>query len=316
MLVQAPSVLRAQARKKINLAIHWIPRGDFCAYYLALERGYYAQAGMDVSIQHLLGNGAALQALSAGTAQFIHADLTQMLQVQGKSPEPLMRSLAIATNKTGTTLFFKNGHGISKPKDLEGHSIVDSAGSTARALFTLVAKANKIDESKVVWKTAAGNAKVALMLQGEADAVATGLWARVGILTKLKADELGQFPFGDWGANIHGDGVISTQKLISEDRALVKGFVQATLRGYKEGFADPDAAADAIRKHHIELKKDSVVAEFKITRDLAIGPPQKAHGIGYHDPAAMKATYDFVVTGLNQPISRPVTDLYTNDFIG
>lgn len=43
--VHAPGILRAQAGKKINFAIHWIPRGDFAAYYLARERGYYAQAG-------------------------------------------------------------------------------------------------------------------------------------------------------------------------------------------------------------------------------------------------------------------------------
>jgi NitT/TauT family transport system substrate-binding protein len=314
-LMQAPSILRAQTPKKINFAIHWIPRGDFAAYYLARERGYYAQAGLDVSIQHALGNGPALQAIAAGTAQFCHADVTQMLQLQGRNPESRMRSLAIAADRTGTTLFFRKGKGINTPKDLEVRSNVDSAGSTARALFKLVEKANKIDDDKVIWKTAAANAKAALMVQGEADAVATGLWSRVGLLKLMKADELGQFPFGDWGANIHGDSVMSSEAFINENLDLVRGFVKATLRGLQDGFADPQAAVDAIRKQHIELIQENVLAEFEITRDLALGAPQKSHGIGYHDPEKMKVTYDAVVNLMGQPIARPVTDFYTNEYL-
>ncbi len=315
-LVQAPAIVRAQAARKINFAIHWIPRGDFAAYYLARERGYYAQAGMDVTIQHVLGNGPALQAVAAGTAQFCHADVTQMLQLQGRNPESRMRSLAIAADRTGTTLFFRKGKGINTPKDLEGRSIVDSPGSTAKALFTMVEKANKIDGSKVTWTNAAANAKIALMIQGGADAVATGLWSRVGILKSMKPEELGQFPFGDWGANIHGDSVMASEAFINGNRDLVRSFVKATLRGFKEGFEDPNAAVDAIRKQHIELIKESVLAEFEITKELAIGAPQKAHGLGYHDPARMQATYDAVTNLMGQPIAKPVTDFYSNDYLG
>lgn len=315
-LVQAPGVLRAQAGKKINFAIHWIPRGDFAAYYLARERGYYAQAGLDVTIQHVLGNGPALQAVAAGSAQFCHADVTQMLQLQGRNPETRMRSLAIAADNTGTTLFFKKGRGINTPKDLEGRTIVDSAGSTAKALFTLVEKANKIDGSKVTWKNAAANAKAALMVQGEADAVATGLWSRVGLLKTMKPEELGEFPFGNWGANIHGDSVMASEAFVNDNKELVGAFVKATVRGMKEGFADPKAAVEAIRKQQIELNADAVMAEFEITKALAVGEPQKAHGIGYHDAAKMTATYDAVVNLIGQPIARPVTDFYTNSFLG
>jgi NitT/TauT family transport system substrate-binding protein len=315
LLIQSPAVLRAQANKKINMAIHWIPRGDFAAYYLARERGYYAQAGLDITFQHVLGNGPALQAIAAGTAQFCHADLTQMLQLQGKNPESRMRSLVIAADRTGTTLFFRKGKGINTPKDLEGRSIVDSAGSTARALFTLVEKANKIDSSKVTWKTAAANAKAALMVQGEADAVATGLWSRVGLLKSMKEEELGQFPFGDFGADIHGDSVIASEAFVNDNRDLVRGFVKATIRGFKEGFAEPAAAVEAIRKQHIELVKENAIAEFEITKDLALGAPQKAHGIGYHDPEKMKTTYDAVVNLIGQPIARSVADFFSNDYL-
>lgn len=312
-----PAVVRAETpgRKAINLTIHWIPRGDFGAYYLALQRGYYSQVGLDVTIHHVLGNASALQALSAGTAQFCHADITQMFQLQGKSPKPGMRSIALATDQTGTTIFFKKGRGIKTPKDLEGRTVLDSAGSTAKSLFTLVAKANGVDENKVIWKTAAANAKVALMLRDQGDGVATGLWAEVQIEPKLKPGELGEFPFGEWGANIEGDAAMTSDSFLADNKKLVKGFVQATVKGYKEGFADPKSAAAAIIARHPELDLKNTTKEFEITRRLALGSAQKQHGVCYQDPERMKATYDAVVNLLGQPISKPVTDLYTNEFL-
>ena len=145
----APYVARAQALKPVKLTIQFFARGDYAHVYLARERGYYKEQGLDVTFQHVLGNALALQALTAGNADLIHADLVQMLQLQGKTPEPRMRAVGLISDKLALSLFFQKGKGIDKPKDLEGRSIVDSPGSTAPFIFNLFAKANGIDTNKV-----------------------------------------------------------------------------------------------------------------------------------------------------------------------
>ena len=190
-----PSILRAQgSTTRATLSIHYLPRGDYAPYYLAKERGYYAEKGLDLTIKHVIGNALAFQALSAGQAQFVHADMTQMLQLQITQPSPAMCSVAIAIDRCPMTLFYLADRSIVGPKDLEGRTIIDSAGANTPNLIKSFESANDVDGSKIAWKIAAPSAKVALMLQGQADFVATDYQAKAGIEAKLKPDQrLGGF---------------------------------------------------------------------------------------------------------------------------
>ena len=310
-------IARAQTLTPLTLTIQFVPRGEYATYYTAREKGYYKERGLDVTMKHVLGNALAFQSLSAGNCDVVHADILQMIMLQGRSPDPQMRSIAVVGDKLNISLFFKKGKGIVKPKDLEGKTIVDSPGSTAPAMFKIFAKANGIDESKVTWKNAAGNAKVALMLQGEADVVAIGLPAKPGIESKLPAGtEVGYFTFGDYGVNVYGDGLITTEKIWRERPEIMKAFVQATMKGCKDAFADPAAGAANMTKYYPEMDKALAVKELDLIRDVAMGKTQREKGLGVHDPAKFKATEDVVSEVLGQPVPKPYTEYFTNAAFG
>ena len=301
---------------KLTLAILFVPRGDFAPYYLARERGYYAQAGIDLTIKHVLGNAFAFQMLSAGNAEFAHADIVQMLQLQGATPEPAMKSVAVVCGRIPLSLFYLNGRGIEKPKDIAGRSIVDSPGSTTPALIKLLAQANGFDAGTIEWKSAAANAKAALMLQGQADAVSTYLPALPSTAARAPAGKtVGVFNFGDHGVDIYGDGIISTGAFVRANPDLTRSFVQATLRGYTDAFANPAAAVEAIVKSAPELDRANALKELDIARILNKKDDRDLVGFGAHNPVKMAATYAAVTEAIRQPIARPVGDFFTNDFL-
>lgn len=311
-----PNIIRAQAQTKLTLAILFVPRGDFAPYYLARERGYYAQAGIDLTIKHVLGNAFAFQMLSAGNAEFAHADIVQMLQLQGATPEPQMKSVAVVCNKIPLSLFFLARRGIQKPEDLVGRTVVDSPGSTTPALIKLLARANGFDAAQIEWKSAAANAKVALMLQGQADAVSTYLPALPSTAARApKGSQVGVFNFGDHGVDIYGDGLISTNRYLAESPQISRAFVQATLRGYKESFAEPAAAVAAIVKNAPELNSTNALMELDILRELNAEQRWPQRGFGAHDSAKMAATYSAVIDVIRQPIGRPVSEFFSNDLL-
>jgi NitT/TauT family transport system substrate-binding protein len=311
----APAIIgaRAQTPKPVTLTFQWFASGAYAGYFLAKERGFYTERGLDVTFKHVMGNALALQQLVASNTDFIHADFIQMLQLHGTDPKIHLRAVGVIAEKLALSLFYLKGRGIEEPKDLEGRTIVDSPGSTAPLIFKMFAEANGIDPAKVNWTSAAGAAKVAVMLQEQADAVAIYLNSRPSILAKLQpGQEIGWFTFGERGANIYGDGMITTDKYLQENRETAEAFVQASARGFEVAFEDLEAGVDPIVKAAPELKKEIAVKELEIAREVAIGPAQKQHGIGYIEPEKMKASYDAVVNLLGSKITRPVEDLFMN----
>lgn len=309
--IGAPNILKAAPLKKVNFVIQYFARGDYAEYYLALDRGYFAKRGLDVTIQHVLGNALAFQTLSADKAAFAHADIVQMLQLQGKSPKPQLLLVADIADKLALSLFFLKGRGIVHPKDLEGKIIVDSPGSTTPFIFKLFAEKNGIDPKKVSWLFTAATNKSAMMLEGKADAVATYLPGLASLEAHLKpGQEIGYFMFGDYGVDIYGDGLITRKDYWDHDgnKETTKAFVAACLEGCKDAFADPAAAVDALRKYHPEVNRETGIEEEKLMAKVCMQP----HGLGYIDPGKMQRTYNAVVNLLGQPIAKPVTAYYTS----
>jgi NitT/TauT family transport system substrate-binding protein len=300
-------------RTSIALQLDFLPLGRYAPYYYAVDKGIYDKRGLDVTIATSSGTGPALQQLVAGKAQFLFADIPSMLQLMGKSPQPEMRSYAVVYAKAPETVFYFEGGSIKSPKDLEGKTIATSAGSTDYDLFPLFAKANGIDASTIKWKVVAASAKVSLLLQGQVDATTTFVPGLPGVQAGAKPGQtVGHFTFGDHGVHVYGNGLITTKDFAGANKDAVHAFVQATMEGYRQAFKNPQAAVDSMVKVVPTLKPDQAVAELKIVQDLAMGPAQRQHGLGYQDPTVMKASYDAVVGVLNQPISKPVTELYTN----
>ena len=309
----APAVLRAQTLKPVSLTFQWFASGAYAGYYLAKERGFYAERGLDVEFKHVMGNALALQQLVAGNTDFAHADFIQMLRLQGSEKGVHLRAAGVIAEKLALSLFYLKDNGISEPKDIEGRTIVDSAGSTAPLLFKMFADANGIDPAKVNWTNAAGAAKVAVMLQGQADAVAIYLNALPSIKAKLQpGQDVGWFMFGEHGADIYGDGMITTDAYLQENRETAEAFAQASAMGFKVAFEDPEAGVMPIVNASKELNAEIAAQELRLAHEVAIGPAQEANGIGYIDPAKMARSYDAVEQLLGQQIELPVDELFVN----
>ncbi len=307
----APNLLRAAPLKKITFALNWFARGDYSQYYVTLDRGYYAQRGLDVTIKNFPGNALAFQTLAADKAEFTQADIVQMLELQGKSPKPQLLLVADIVDKLPLSLFFLKGHGIVQPKDLEGKTIVDSPGSTTPFIFRLFAEKNGIDQAKVHWLFTAATNKGAFMLDGKANAVATDLPGLSSLEAHLRpGQEIGTFTFGNYGVDIYGTGLITRKDYwdTEDGQATTKAFVAATLEGCRDAFADPAAAVAILRKYHPEVDLKTGIEAEKLEASVCL----QKHGLGYIDPVKMQATYNAVVNLLGQPIPKPVAAYYTS----
>lgn len=311
-----PWVGRAWADEKITFRLDWIPFGRHAPYYVAVAKGYYANAGLDVMVEQGTGTLQGLRALAAGQAQFNFNDIGSMIVVRGRENVPI-KALACVYQKPPHTIFFVKGHGIAKPKDLEGKKIAYSPGDSPKAIFPAFAKANGIDESKVGWLSVDPNSKNSVLLTHTVDAMMTYILT-LPVLEKAAkpGDEIGAFVYGDWGVDFYANGILALEDFVEKKRPVAQRFVQATIRGVEFTLANPQEAIAIMKKSQPQLNEELALKEIPILKDLIVTDFTRKNGVGRMTREKMQHTRDLVMQYLDLKTSVPVEALFTNDFLG
>jgi NitT/TauT family transport system substrate-binding protein len=300
-----------------NFNLGFVPNGRNAPFYYGREQGLYSKRNLDLTIATSSGTGAALQLLSAGKTNAAIVDSAAMMKLLGQYPDPSMKSYATLYAKQNSTIFFIQGGSIRTPKDLEGRTVATSTGSNEYLLFPVFAKANGIDPAKVRWKFVDPSVKTGLLLTGDVDATSTTLFGLAQLQARARPEQrIGYFLYGDHG--VPGDPVViaGAESYAGSHAEAMKAFVGGSMEALKLALANPQAAVAAMAKSVRTLDRDVALRELKLLPTLVLGPAQREHGFGWNDTAAMQATYELVKTAFKQPIAKPYTDLFSNEYVG
>src|SRR4029078_3505195 len=144
--------------------------GRHAYYYVALEKGYYEAAGLDVNMWRARGWRYAVKQVASGTAQLGFADTSAAIFARANDGIPI-KLVSVIYAKPPHAIYVLKDSGITKPKDLEGKSVADTAFSAVPKMFGAYAKAAGIDASKVTWVGAGSDALRAMLSLGRADGI-------------------------------------------------------------------------------------------------------------------------------------------------
>ena len=302
------------ATEDIHFQLDWIAFGRHAPYYTALEKGFYASKNLNVTIAQGNGTMQGLRTLIAGKAQFVFQDLGVMMAVRAKEGAKI-RALACLYQKSPHTVFFIEGKGISKPKDLEGKKIAFSPGNSPKLMFPAFAKANGIDESKLSWLSVDPNSKNAVLLNHSVDGMITYLFT-LPVLQKAAQnnDKVGTLVYSDYGADFYSNGLGAMDDFIKQKPEVTRNFVQATMEGVKYTLAHPEEAVQMLKKHQPQLDEKTAVQEIAIIRKLSNADNTKGP-LGSITKEKMQATQDLMVKYLDLKDPPPIADTYTNEFL-
>jgi NitT/TauT family transport system substrate-binding protein len=301
------------ATEKILFQLDWIPFGRHAPFYAALEKGFYADKGLDVTIAQGRGTIQGIRTLVAGQSQFIFQDIGVMLSVRAKE-DAKIKALACMYQKTPHTLFYIKGPNITKPKDIEGKKIAFSPGDSPRLMFPAFAKANGIDESKVSWLSVDPNSKNAVLLNHQTEGMVTYLFT-LPVLQKAAqgGDQIGTFVYGDYGADFYSNGIGALEDYIKAKPDVTRNFVQATMAGVKFTLENPKDAVAMLKKHQPQLDDEVAVKEIAILKDLIMAAPGKK--LGAMSREKMQETQDLMIKYLDLKTPVQVDEAFTNDFL-
>jgi NitT/TauT family transport system substrate-binding protein len=311
----SPAMLRPAraATEKITFQLDWIAFGRHAPYYAALENGFYAEKGLDVTIVQGRGTIQGIRTLVAGQSQFIFQDLGVMLSVRTKE-KARIRALACMYQKTPHTLFYIKGPRIAKPKDIEGKKIAFSPGDSPRLMFPAFAKANGIDEARISWLSVDPNSKNAVLLNHQTEGMITYLFT-LPVLQKAAqpGDRIGTFVYSDYGADFYSNGLGAMEDYIRAKPQVTRDFVQATMAGVRFALDKPAEAVAFLKKHQPQLDSDVAVEEIEILRKLIAA--DSATTLGAMRREKMEQTQELMIKYLDLKERIAVEDAFTNEFL-
>ncbi len=309
----APSATPSATPTKLKVGLGYIQSVQFAQFYLALQAGYYAEAGLDVELQNkidqdlipLVGQGAIDVGIGDGTS--IIPAVSQGIPVQ---------YVATIYGQLPNIVFAKASSGIKTAADLKGRKIgvPGRYGSGWIALQILLGSANLTTDDVQIIEYPDFTQRAAVA-QGAVDA-ATGFANNEPVQLELDGDPAVVLHIDDIIA-LPGPGLISGTGTLATKHDAIAAFVAATLRAMKEIKADPKVGLDAAIKAVPELAaaRDAQAAILAATIATWEGPVQRQHGLGALDLDGWQASIPYFDSlGL---IKKPVTvsDLVRADLL-
>src|SRR5947207_7546189 len=229
--------------------------GRHAYYYVALEKGYYKDVGINVKIVRGQGSSDAVKQVAAGAAQIGFADTSAVIFAQANDGIPI-KIVSVIYSKPPHAIYVLKESGITKPKDLEGRKVADTAFSAIPKMFGAYAKAAGIDASKVTWVVAGSDALPGMLSLGRVDGIGQYTVGEPLLKKSAAPKEIVRFAYSDAGLDFYGAGIIAMDSMIKSQTDMIRRFVTATVRGLKDLIASPREAGEIMNKHHRQIDVD------------------------------------------------------------
>jgi NitT/TauT family transport system substrate-binding protein len=223
------------------------PWPNATGFYVAREMGWYKQAGLDVELTtHDYARGDTLAHLARYEVDFGVFPSNRLL-VRRERHEPLVGVAAV--NQTGLeTIQVLRSSGISRPGELEGHSIGYGLTPRGRAMVSHLVSLDGGDFSKVQSVESAGHELTPeYLVSSGLDAIFGGYWCWDVLTHQVRDEDFLTWRVDEIGAPAYHSYLLGTQEaLIEHNPELVRGFVQATARGFHKAADDQPRAANLL----------------------------------------------------------------------
>ena len=291
----------AQAADKLALQLQWVTQAQFAGYYVALDKGYYKDENLDVTIKPGGPDIAPPQVLAGGGADLMLNWMPSALAAREKGL-PLV-NIAQPFKSSGLQLTCRKETGITSPEDFRGKTIgVWFFGNEYPFLSWMSQLGIPTDGGDNGVTVLKQGFNVDPLLQKQADCISTMTYNEYWqvIDAGISPDELVVFKYQDQGVSTLEDGIYVLEDRLADaafQDQLVR-FVRASMKGWKWAEANPNDAADIV------LENDASGAQTEKHQRRMMGEIAKltAGSDGTLDPADYERTVATLMKGGSDPV--------------
>lgn len=292
--------------------------GSNAAFFLAQEKGYFAAEGIAVNMDPSGGSGEVATRIGGGAYDFGFGDINVLMEFNAKNPGSAGRAVYMLYYRSPLSIASFSKAGINKPADLAGRKMGGSLSDGAYKLFPVYSGITGIKADSVKWEYGDLRLREAMLLKGDVEAILGFDSTMYFSLVRqgIKPADIKFLYYADAGMDLYGNGVIASKKMLETKPAIVKGFVAAAAKGWRDAVVNPAAAIAALKKQaplvdeKLELEKLQWLIKNQITT-----PESKADGMGDVRAARLDKSVDMLSKAFNLPGKPTAADVFTNAFL-
>ncbi|HXA72318.1 MAG TPA: ABC transporter substrate-binding protein [Stellaceae bacterium] len=244
----------AQAADKVRLILDWAWLPYHAAFLYARDRGYFTEAGLDVTIEQGRGSATSALMLAHGDFDLGHINITNAAQAIGKGLP--LKTVAVYQHKTAAAFIgIKGKVKLTDAQSLKGLRVGSTPGGSDQFSLQVFSAVTKVEPSDMKIVSLNADAKNTALLTGTVDVI-SGDAPAFEAQVKAAGMEPEVLSIGDLGVPLIGFGFVANKAFLDKNGAAIPKFLRAARHGFADMAADPKAACEYMR-----VKVDALTPE-------------------------------------------------------
>ncbi|MBB6162277.1 NitT/TauT family transport system substrate-binding protein [Rhizobium wenxiniae] len=286
----------AFAETNIKFTLDWKFEGPAAGFLLAVDKGYFKEEGLNVTIDTGNGSVEAIPRVATGTYQMGFGDINSLIKFLDEDPSQKVKAAMMIYERPTFAVVGRKSLGVTTdPKSLEGKKLGAPPPDGAFAQWKAFKQVAKIDDSKITIESIGFPVREPMLAKGDVDAV---FGFAFSVILNLKAqgiadDDIATILMAEHGLNLYGNSVLVNTDFAKENPEAVKGFMKALAKGFAAAVANPKEGVDAVLKRNETLNPDIEIQRLNMANAMNIKTPYVVeNGFGGVDLARLSASIE------------------------
>lgn len=307
----------AQAGQAVTFNLAWVPQGSTAGVLVAIDKGFYRDVGLDVTAVRGYGGNRTVNEVDRGAFQFGYGDPVSVSLNRANGGKTRMVG-AINTRWPAGLCYVEENTKAASLKDLAGKRLGGGAGSPVQNIAPAWLEENKLPRDYLRLVQMDPSVVDLSLIQGRIDLAECWRGSNRAVIQKDARQAkltVRAIEYADYGLDIYGNGIVTSDELIRKDPEMVRKFVQATYKGYDYLVAHPKETVEIIATQYPMLDRDVLLQQVSETADLIVDKRASTKQLGWMSPERMKKTATFIDRAFKLGGKVRSEDIYTDAFV-
>lgn len=253
--------------------------GQVAPFFVALQKGYYAEEGLAPSFDVGSGSVAAITRVASGAYDMGFGDLSALMEFHA-TQGPLVQAVYQYYNRAPFVIIARKDRGVTDFRSLQGKRIAAAAVESTRRAWPIAAQHAGVPVDAFQWVTTDFSQRDNVIVRGDVDGATYFHDSALSLFQRIDPSELTVLSYAEAGASLYGNAILTSSRLAAERPEVVRAFLRATNRGVQDTLADPQGAMAAVKAREPMIDEKLEAQRFGLTSRYLVTADTRSHGLG------------------------------------